>query len=285
MIVYLNGRFVSEEQALVSVFDRSFLYGDGLFETIRIYRGEPFRWTQHFERLCRGAQFLKLPVPLSAPEWEAAARELVQRNGLPESVLRLTLSRGVGQRGYSPRGADSPNVVMTLHPAPSLDPLQPSRWRLITSSLRVPANDPVASHKTCNKLYQVLARAEAEAQGADEALLLNTDGEVVEAASSNVFWLEGSVICTTPLASGALAGVTRSVVLELCPTLNLRSAEKPLKSAALRNMDAIFLTVTSLEIVEVVSLDGCAVRCSPVVSEIRKTYRQIVERETVSEKA
>lgn len=280
MIVYLNGRFVPEEQALVSVFDRSFLYGDGLFETIRIYRGEPFRWIQHFERLCRGAQFLKMTVPLSAPELEAAARELVQRNGLPESVLRLTLSRGVGRRGYSPRGADSPNVVMTLHPAPSLDPLHPPRWRLITSSLRVPANDPVASHKTCNKLYQVLARAEAEAQGADEALLLNTDGEVAEAASSNVFWLEESVICTTPLASGALAGATRSLVLELCPTLDLRSTEKPVKSDALRNADAIFLTVTSLEIIEVASLDGCAVRQSSIPQQIRKAYRQLVERET-----
>ena len=280
MIVFLNGRFVPEEQALVSVFDRSFLYGDGLFEAIRVYRGQPFRWSQHFERLGRGAQFLKMSVPFSASELHGAARELVQRNSLPESILRLTLSRGVGRRGYSPVGANSPSIVMTLHPAPPVDPLHPPRWRLITSTLRVPANDPVANHKTCSKLYQVLARAEAETQGADEALVLNTDGDVAEAAGSNVFWLEGSLVCTTPLASGALAGVTRSLVLELGPALDLPTTEKPITSDALRNVDAVFLTATGLEIVEVLSLDGCAVRQSPIPHQIREAFRQIVERET-----
>src|SRR5436189_4263471 len=117
-------------------------------------------------------------------------------NGMHESVLRVTLSRGVGIRGYSPKGADKPVLVMTLHQAPRVDPEKPVQWRLTTASLRLPANDPLARFKTCNKLAQIMARAEAEAAETQEALLLNTDGMVVEAASSNLFWFKDGVVCT-----------------------------------------------------------------------------------------
>ncbi|HEX4644553.1 MAG TPA: aminotransferase class IV, partial [Verrucomicrobiae bacterium] len=109
--VFLNGQFVPEEQAVVSVFDRGFLYGDGLFEALRVYNGQPFRWTQHLERLQRGADFLKIRLPFTAAELRNHAAELIRRNQMPECLLRLVLSRGVGPRGYSPRGADLPVLV------------------------------------------------------------------------------------------------------------------------------------------------------------------------------
>src|SRR5258705_335330 len=115
MIVFLNGHFVPEESAFVSVFDRSFLYGDGLFETVRVYRGNLFRWTQHFERLARGADFLKLHVPFTPEQMKDFASRLIAQNEMQDGLLRVMLSRGVGVRGYSPKGADRPFLVMTCH--------------------------------------------------------------------------------------------------------------------------------------------------------------------------
>src|ERR1041384_3236666 len=122
MIVFLNGQFVPEDQAVVSVFDRSFLYGDGLFEALRMSRGKLFRWSQHFERLARGADFLKLEVPFAPKKTEDFASRLIAQNEIQDGLLRVTLSRGVGVRGYSPKGADRPLLVMTCHGLPVIDP-------------------------------------------------------------------------------------------------------------------------------------------------------------------
>ena len=278
-MAFLNGRFVPLAEAKVSVFDRSFLYGDGLFETIRVYDGKPFRWTQHCERLRHGAEFLKIPLPYSPGELAQVVRQLIARNALPEALLRLTLSRGVGPRGYSTVGADSPTLVITMHPAPTVNPRHPPRWRLHTSSLRVPSNERLATFKTCNKLAQILARAEAETAGADEALLLNTDGEIAEAASSNLFWIEGGTVCTTPLTAGILAGVTRGAVLELCAALSLPCREKRMKPAGLRKAGGVFVTLSTLEVVEVSHLDGFCLRTSKQVDLIQQAYHGAVRRE------
>src|SRR5207244_3239562 len=150
MIVFLNGQFVPESQAVVSIFDRSFLYGDGLFETMRIHNGKPFRWVQHLDRLRQGAEFLKIRIPFAEAALEKFAAELVTRNQMPEALLRLTLSRGVGVRGYSPKGAEQPFLAMSLHPIPVSE--TPVQWKLVISSFRLPANEPLAQFKTCNKL-------------------------------------------------------------------------------------------------------------------------------------
>src|SRR5258705_7895212 len=138
MIVFLNGRFVPEKDAVVSIHDRCFLYGDGLFETLRIYNGKPFRWAQHLERLKCGARFLKIELPFPLEEIRESAGILIEQNQQPEAILRMTLSRGVGVRGYSTRGAKKPFLVMTLHPAPIVALNNKTVWRLITSSIRVP---------------------------------------------------------------------------------------------------------------------------------------------------
>ena len=260
---------------MVSVFDRGYLYGDGLFETLRVYRGKPFRWTEHLERFERGAAFLKISIPFNATELLAHAAELIERNQMPESLLRLSLSRGVGLRGYSTTGADRPTLVMSLHPAPDANG-QPPVWRVITASGRLPANEPLAEFKTCNKLPQILARAEAEAAGVDEALLLNTNGEVVEAASSNLFWIQDNCVGTPPLSSGILAGVTRLVVLEICRTLSLPTREAAITPAELQRVHGIFLSLSSWGIIEIVSLDGRELARSPWIAKIRDAYNGMV---------
>lgn len=290
MLIFLNGEFVPEERAVVSVFDRSFLYGDGLFETMRVFNGRPFRWGQHMDRLQRGADFLKIKLPFTPGALAGFVAELIAKNKMPDALLRLTLSRGVGIRGYSPKGANNPTIVMTLHAFPARTSAgaggepgeKPPRWKLITSSHRLPANEALAQFKTCNKLAQILARAEADAAGADEALLLNTDGHVVEGASSNLFWIEGSTVCTPPLPSGILAGVTRAVVLEICGQLGLKTAEKNIRAEHLKTVDGVFVSLSSFGIVEAVSIDEEICRRASLIERISLSYFKFLEGETIS---
>lgn len=285
MLVFLNGKLVSEEKAVVSVFDRSFLYGDGLFETMLVCRGKAFLWAQHMARLERGAKFLKIAVPFSGAALRSFADELIVKNQLSDALLRLTLSRGVGLRGYSPKGAENPIFVMSLHPFPSVPTGQGSgksfpKWKLVTSSFRLPAGEPLAQFKTCNKLPQVLARAEADAAGADEAVLANTDDFIVEASTSNLFWVDRETVCTPPLASGILAGVTRVVVLDLCSSLRIATREARIKSEELKRCDGVFLSLSSWGVVPVESLDGVVLKQSPLVEKLRTAYWELVRRET-----
>jgi len=282
MIVFLNGRFVPEEQAVVSVFDRAFLYGDGVYEAMRIFNGEPFRWQQHLDRLRNGLEYLKLALPYSPVQLREYTRQLVTQNKMPDSLLRLTLSRGVGRRGYSPVGADSPSVVLSLHAAPVTQANNPPRWKLISSNVRLPAHEPLARFKTCAKIPQILARAEADAAGADDALLLNTEGFIVEGSSSNLFWLQDKVICTSPLPSGVLPGVTRVVIFELCSKMGLATRELNITAEKLQEADTVFLSLTSVGMAECESLDGKVLRRSDVVKALSEAYWEVVKTETAA---
>jgi branched-chain amino acid aminotransferase len=275
MIVFLNGEFVAEEKAMVSVFDRGFLYGDGLFEGMIVVRGRPFRWNEHMARLEQGIKFLKLTLPYSPAQLLDFALRLIERNSMPRCILRLCLSRGITGRGYSPKNAERPAVVMSLHPVPEIKGTRPPRWRVITSSFRLPVNDPLTRFKTANKLQQVLARAEADAAGAQEALLLNTSDRIAEGTTSNLFWVRDGVVRTPPLPGGALPGVTRQTILDLCVKMKVPWRELQARTAALRGADGVFLTMTSMGVVEVESLDGRRLKRSPLVKKLWAAYRAL----------
>ena len=279
VLVFLNGRFVPQKRAVVSVFDRGFLYGDGLFEAVPIFNGRPFRWTQHMRRFQRGAKFLKITPPFSPGDLKKIAASLAAKNKMRCALLRITLSRGVGVRGYSPQGAESPMLVMSLHPLPKYNPQNPPQWKVITSSIRLPAGEPLALFKTCNKLPQVMARGQADATGAHEALLSNTDGFVVEGTTSNLFWIKAGKVCTPPLASGILPGVTRAAVLEICRAMKIRPRKISPRRKDLLRADGIFLSMSSFGIVEVTELDGRALRRSPLVPQIARAYNEMLARE------
>jgi branched-chain amino acid aminotransferase len=276
MIVFLNGAFVPEETAVISVFDRGCLFGDGLFEAMLVRRGEIFRWEQHFERFQRGVDFLKLTVPFSKEEIFRFSMQLIRRNQMADCLLRLNLSRGITARGYSPKNAVRPAVVLSLHPAPVLDSQRPPRWRIITSSYCLPANDPLTTFKTANKLPEVMARAEADAADAHDALLLNPRGYIAEGTSCNVFWVSDGGVCTTPLSSGALPGVTRAAILELCVKMNIICREKNTKPADLRRAQGVFVTNTSMGVVEVESLDENKLPLSPLVKKLWAAYGSLL---------
>ena len=150
---------------------------------------------------------------------------------------------------------------------------------MVTSSRRLPAGESLAQYKTANKLAQVLARAEADAVGADEALLLNTDGFVVEGASSNLFWVQSGAVCTPPMTSGVLAGVTRAVVLELCNELALPVRETAVTPKELRQAEGIFLTLSTLGVMPAAELDGWPLGQSPLVENLDQAYRELLKRE------
>src|SRR5262245_61506391 len=166
MQAFLNGQFLPEEQAVVSISDRGFLYGDGVFETIRVRNGRPLWWERHLERLQRGVRVLKLRLPWPLPALRDFAHKLIGHNAMPESVLRLSLTRGSGPRGYSLKGVGEPTTVMTMHllPAPS-DSLS-----LATASVRLAPNELLDRCKTSNKLLHILARVEAEEHSGNEAV-------------------------------------------------------------------------------------------------------------------
>ncbi len=279
MLVFLNGKFLPEADAVVPLNDRGLLLGDGLFETMRVANGRPFRLAQHLERLARGAEFLKIQLPCTPREIQKFAGQIIGQNELADAVLRVTLTRGAGQRGYSPKNSGAPTFAMTLHPLPLVNADEPLQWSLITSTFRVPASDALASVKTTSKILNVLARAEAEEKGADEALLLNTNGEVAETAGGNLFWIYQDHVCTVPTGRGVLPGITRAVVLEICQTLGLETQKRIIKPEQLRNATGIFVTQSALGIVPVAAFDGLPVAPSPLVDQIASAYDEMLRRE------
>ena len=279
MIVFLNGNFLPEADAVVPLNDRGFLLGDGLFETIRVAQGRPFRLAQHLERLARGADYLKIKLPFTAKEIQKFAGELIGKNNLPDAVLRVTLTRGPGARGYSTKGADQPTLALTLQPLPPENGDEPLLWSLVTSSFRIPASDALSSFKSTSKILNVLARAEAEEKGADEALLVNTNGEVAETAGGNIFWIYRDKICTVPTGRGVLPGITRAVVLEICQALGLETNKRVIKPEMLRNAEGIFVTQSALGLIPVAAFDGQPVAPSPLVDQIASAYSEMLVRE------
>jgi aminodeoxychorismate lyase len=279
MVVFLNGTFVPSSQAVVPVNDRGFMYGDGLFETMRVVNGRPFRFAQHLERMVRGADYLKIPLPFTPKELEAFAAQLIEKNAMPEAVLRITLTRGSGERGYTPAHSEKPFLVMTLHPLPPQRDDSGLRWSMITSSYHVPASGAISSFKTTSKILHVFARIEAHERGVDEALLLNTNGEVAETAGGNIFWVYQDKICTVPTGRGVLPGITRAVVLEVCQALGFETNKRVIKPQHLRNAEGIFVTQSVLGIVPIVAFDGEAVRPSPLVDQIASAYHEALMKE------
>ena len=280
MVVFLNGKFVSEAEAVVPLNDRGFLLGDGLFETVRVANGKTFRFALHLERLTRGAGFLKIQLPFTPRELQKFAEQIIAQNKLADAVLRVTLTRGSGARGYSIKGADQPTLAMTLHPLLPQNADEPEQWSLVTSSFRIPAGDALAAFKTTSKILNVLARAEAEEKGADEALLLNTNGEVAETAGGNLFWVYQDHVCTVPTGRGVLPGITRAVVLEICQSLGLATNKRIIKPVQLRYAAGIFVTQCALGFGPVAAFDGLPVAPSPLVDQIASAYSEMLASES-----
>ncbi|MBC8245647.1 MAG: aminodeoxychorismate lyase [Verrucomicrobia bacterium] len=254
------------DEAQVSASDRGFLYGDGLFETIRIHAGRPFLWGWHMMRFADGSGSLGIALPQSTESLLGQVHELTCRNDAPESLLRITLSRGVGERGYGVTGEEQPTLLLTQHPLPTA-PSQP--LSLQTTTARVAIGDPLAGVKSANKLVSILAKREATAQKMDDGLILNSDGNVTEASSANLFWVENGVLHTPPISDGVLPGVTRRLVFSLASTLGQAVREASAAPERLQQVEAMVLTSAAMGICAVGQVNGTALGTHPLVGQLQ----------------
>ena len=280
MDVYLNGEFVPEEEASVSVFDRGFLYGDGAFETLRIYNGKPFLLERHIGRLGHSLGSLHIPEAYDFGDYVKAANELIRRNEITDGILRIQVTRGTGKRGYSTAGNYHPTLLISLTAAPPIDDSPPAPVKLITATSVLIDHDPFSTFKTTNKLVNIIAMREAETAGADDALLLNQAGQLTETTSSNLFLILNDTLRTPPLASGCLAGITRAFLLEIAAAQSIPIAQENLTPQQLDKAQGLFLTNSIREIQPVDTLDGQPIPQNSLTEKFHQAYRHQVRKHT-----
>jgi len=252
-IGFVNGRFLPLEEATVSVEDRGFQFGDGVYEVIRTYHGRPFHLDAHLARLERSAKAIELPLPWNIQQWTAHVHEGIKRGGYAESKVYLQLTRGAAPRDHSFPASTKPTAVMTVREMRPMDPaLQASGVTVMTMDDWRWGRCDI---KSVNLLPNVMARQKAKTEGANEALFVR-GGRVTEGSSSNVFGVIKGRICTTPTGPGILPGVTRVLVLRIAKSSGLSVSETELPLRRLISADEVFLSGTTVEVLPVVRIDG-----------------------------
>ena len=258
MKIYIDGRFVDEKNATVSVFDHGLLYGDGVFEGIRAYNGRVFKLKEHIDRLFCSAKAILLTLPISHAALMAAVIETCRRNKLRDGYIRLVVTRGVGGLGLNPNRCKNPSVIIIadkiqLYPVEyyerGLDIITVPTVRNLHSALN-------PAIKSLNYLNNILAKIEANNAGCEEAIMLNSEGFVAECTGDNIFCVVGSSLVTPPLSAGALYGITRGVVMDLARHQGMTVSETNLTRYDVFNADECFLTGTGAELIPVVKVDG-----------------------------
>jgi len=281
--IFLNGSFVNLAQAKISVFDRGFLYGDGLFETMRAYWGEVFRLEDHLDRLFRSAKEIELSFSYTRKELKNIIKRILKTNNLSEAYIRLTLSRGVSETGLISKSKSSATLVIVARKFKPLSPIEYRRgWRATVVGPRQNQASPVSRLKSLNFLNNILARKEAKAKGVDEGILLNTVGDVTEASTSNIFLVKRGIVITPPEESGLLPGITRRVVLELATSLGLKVYKRRISLDELIGAEEAFLTNSLIEIMPLVEIDGRRIgkgKPGALTQRIRKAYQDLVKKE------
>ncbi|MCF8885224.1 MAG: branched-chain-amino-acid transaminase [Nitrososphaerota archaeon] len=257
-LVYLNGDFVPASKACVSVFDHGLLYGDGVFEGIRVYKGVVFKLREHIDRLYESAKMIMLEIPMNKEEMINAILETLRRNNLRDAYIRLVVTRGVGDLGLDPRKCTKPTIFIITQPMEPLlgKDVKEKGVRLIVSSVRRDRVDATTHQaKTLNYLNSILAKIEAINAGVDDAILLDDRGFVSEASAANIFMVKNNVISTPPQTAGILPGITRATVIELAVKLGYRVNERDITPYELITADEVFLTGTAAEIVPVAEIN------------------------------
>src|SRR5450759_4792153 len=281
--IYIDGKFVPEEEAKVSVFDHGLLYGDGLFEGIRVYNREVFMLEAHLKRLYNGAKVIRLEIPLSPEELGKKVSERVKLNGISDGYVRLVVTRGKGDLGLSPSKTVDPNVIIIASTIKIYaDEVYQNGLKLVTVSTRRNNPDSLSPQiKSLNYLNHILAHLEVLHAGADEGLVLNDSGYVTECVVDNFFVVLDGAVITPPTNSGALNGITRLVVFELCKDLGIEIREEQLSLVECYTADECFLTGTAAEIAPVTYIDARPVGVDgtpgPVTVKLMKAFKEFTK--------
>ena len=281
-LMYVNGEFVTEAEAAISPLDRGFTLADGLFETMVAAGVRVFRIDDHLARMRRGADLLQLPMP-DAEELAALMEECLRRNGLPLSVVRLTLSRGMDVgRGLNAPVALDPSVVVRVTPWPGPPSTVPPGRTLVTSTVARNDRSPLSSVKSLSYVDGVVARLEAQRAGADDALMCNTRGLVTGATSSNIFAVIGGALVTPPVEDGALPGISRLTLLEEAERLGIACEERSLTPQDVAGANEALLSNVVQGPVPVASVDGLRLRAGapgPLTQGLCDSYWSRVRRD------
>ena len=281
--IYVDGKFYSEANAKVSVFDHGLLYGDGIFEGIRFYNGRVFRLEQHLERLWNSARSICLKIPMTREEMTEALLETVRQNHLRDGYIRLVVTRGVGNLGLNPEQCKNPSVIIIVATiALYHEDFYRKGLSIVTVATR--RSNPAALNpavKSLNYLNNVMARIEANLASADEALMLNDAGNVAECTADNVFIIKHGQIFTPPTTAGALQGITRSVLFDIASEFDIKVIEADFTRHDIFVADECFLTGTAAEIVPVVKADGRIIgngKPGPITTRIIARFREMTQK-------
>ena len=279
--IYINGAYFSKADAKISVYDHGLLYGDGVFEGLRIYSGKVFRLHQHLVRLWESANAIALEIPITLEQMTAAVNETVAKNGLEDGYVRLVVTRGSGALGIDPHRCSDPQVIIivdkiSLYP----DSMYSDGLEIVTAATI--RNHPAALSprvKSLNYLNNVMAKLEGLKAGCVETLMLNHKGEVAECTGDNIFIVKGGRLLTPPVDAGILEGITRNAVLELAEQAGIPTVEQTLTRHDLFVADECFLTGSAAEVIPVVKLDDRSIgsgKPGPVTLQLVEAFRKLV---------
>lgn len=279
--IYINGQYFSREDAKISVYDHGLLYGDGVFEGMRIYSGRVFRLHQHLVRLWESAAAIALSMPMSIEQLTDDVNQCVAKNGLSDGYIRLVVTRGSGALGLDPYKCSDPQVIIiadkiTLYP----DEFYDNGLELVTAATI--RNHPAALSpriKSLNYLNNIMAKMEGLKAGCVEAVMLNTKGEVAECTGDNLFIIRGGQLYTPPIDAGILEGITRGAVLELAQTLGIPTHQVPLTRHDIFIADECFLTGSAAEVIAAVKLDDRVIgdgKPGPITKQLNEAFGKLV---------
>ena len=282
LVVYIDGEYYPKSQAKISVFDHGLLYGDGVFEGIREYNTVVFKLKEHVDRLYRSAHAILLKIPLTKEETTQAVVEILRKNKLKDSYIRLVVTRGVGDLGLDPRKCPKPSIIIitdtiSLHATGAKE-------NGITTMFSWVRHNPVdaTTHeiKSLNYLNSVLAKIEANANGVDEAICLESNGYIAEGVGENIFIVKNDEILTPPTSTGALAGITAEVVVKLAAKLGLKLTVTNLTPFMLFTADEAFFTGTAMEMVPIREVNKRQIgtgKPGPVTKKLMTEFQKVID--------
>ncbi|AET56788.1 branched-chain-amino-acid transaminase [Paenibacillus sp. NRS-1782] len=282
--IYLDGQHVTKENAKVSVYDHGFLYGDGIFEGIRIYNGNIFKCKEHLDRLYDSAKSIQLNIPLSPDEMLEAMAETIRLNEMRNGYIRLVVSRGAGNLGLDPLRCPKASVIIIVEQL-AIYPEEAYLTGLKTISVSQRRNIPDALNpkiKSLNYLNNILVKIQSNYAGVGEAIMLNSQGYVTEGSADNIFIVKNGVLYTPPCYLGALEGITRNAIIDLCAELGYALKEQPFTLHDVYVADEVFFTGTAAEVIAAYEVDGRTIGsgvAGPVTLELLAEFRKIVDQD------